>query len=61
MDNGDFGVIVTRQIAIMGPLAITAVCLLLMFWSKRTLLPWLVSIFSLTLPLLLVLINTLAA
>lgn len=59
MDNGDFGMIVTREIAIMGPLAITAVCLLLMFWSKRTLFPWLVSMFSLTLPLLLLLINML--
>lgn len=61
MDNGDFGMIVTREIAVMGPLAITAVCLLLMFWSKRILFPWLVSMFSLTLPLLLLLINTLSA
>ena len=53
MDNGDFGVIVTRQIAIMGPLAITAVCLLLMFCSRRQTYPWLISLFSLILPVIL--------
>lgn len=52
LETGDFAILVTREIAVMGPLAVTAVCLLLMFWSKRTLFPWLVSVFSLTLPLL---------
>ena len=59
--TGDYGFLVTREIAIMGPLAVTAICLLLMFWSKRTLFPWLVSVFSLTLPLLIMLINFLPA
>ena len=33
------------------PVAITAVCLLMMFLSKKTLYPWLISVFSLVLPL----------
>lgn len=61
LESGDFAYLVTREIAVMGPLAVTAVCLLLMFWSKRTLFPWLVSVFSLTLPLLILLINLLPA
>ncbi len=59
LETGDYGFIVTREIAIMGPLAVTALCLLLMFWSKRTLFPWLVSVFSLTLPYLILMINLL--
>lgn len=61
LESGDYAYIVTREIAVMGPLAVTAVCLLLMFWSKRTLFPWLVSVFSLTLPLLILLTNLLPA
>ncbi len=57
--TGDYSFVVTREIAVMGSLAITALCLLLMFWSKRTLFPWLVSIFSLTIPYLILLINLL--
>ncbi len=55
LETGDYAYLVTREIAVMGPLAITALCLLLMFCSKRTLFPWLVSVFSLVLtPLILV-------
>ena len=61
LENGDYAFLVTREIAIMGPLAVTAVCLLLMFCSKRVLYPWLVSVFSLVLPLLILLINILHA
>lgn len=59
LETGDYAFLVTREIAVMGPLAVTAVCLLLMFWSKRTLFPWLVSVFSLVLSPLILLINLL--
>lgn len=59
LETGDYAMLVTKEIAVMGPLAVTAVCLLLMFWSKRTLFPWLVSVFSLVLPLLILMINLL--
>lgn len=41
----------SRGAAVMIPLLITAGCLLLMFCSRRHTYPWLISIFSLVLPL----------
>ena len=40
-------------------LAVTALCLLMMFISRRTIYPWLISIFSLVLPILLIVTNML--
>ena len=56
--NGEYAMVVTRAVAVMGPLALTAVCLLLMFCSKKVLYPWLISLFSLVLPLLFLFITT---
>lgn len=42
---------ITREAAVFGPLMITAACLLMMMCSKRTLYPFLISVFSLCLPL----------
>lgn len=56
--SGDFNLQVVRELAVLGPLALTAVCLLLMFVSRRTLTPWMVSMFSLALPLLILVTNT---
>lgn len=55
--TGEYSRLVTRDIAVLGPLAVTALCLLLMFCSKRTLYPWLISLFSLALPLLILITN----
>ncbi len=46
-------VMLDRSVAVLGPLAITAVCLLLMACSRRVVYPWIISIFSLVLPLFL--------
>ena len=40
-----------KMVAVFGPLLITALCLLLMFASRRVSYPWLISVFSLVLPL----------
>lgn len=56
--DGRFVSTVPKIVAIAGPLAVTAACLLLMFCSKRTVYPWLISIFSLALPLVVLLVNT---
>lgn len=56
-ETGEFAQVITREMAVKGPLAVTAACLLLMFFSRKTLYPWLISIFSLVLPLLLLLTN----
>ena len=58
MADGNFSFVLDRIPAVLAPLLVTAVCLLLMFCSKRTLTPWLVSVFSLVLPLVILLINT---
>lgn len=56
--SGEFSIQLVREVAVLGPMAITAICLLLMFCSKRTLTPWLVSVFSLALPILILFTNT---
>ena len=56
--SGEFAQLVDRNVAVMGPLAITAICLLMMFCSKRVMYPWLISLFSLVLPVVILLINT---
>lgn len=55
--NGAFAQTLTRQMAVMGPLGVTAACLLLMFLSRKAMYPWVVSIFSLAIPILLLLSN----
>lgn len=50
--SGEFAAMVSREYAVYGPLGVTAFCLLLMFCSRKTVYPWLVSIFSLVLPFL---------
>ena len=50
--NGAFADMITRNAAVMGPLAVTGACLVLMFFSKKALYPWAVSVFTLILPLL---------
>lgn len=55
--SGEYAMYVTRNVAVMGPLAVTAVCLLLMFCSRRVLYPWLISLFTLVLPWLIYITN----
>lgn len=55
--SGEYAMYVTRSVAVMGPLAVTAVCLLLMFCSRRVLYPWLISLFTLVLPWLIYITN----
>lgn len=58
--NGEFAAMVSRDYAVYGPLGVTAFCLLLMFCSRKTVFPWIVSIFSLALPYLIYYTNLLA-
>lgn len=60
-ETGEFAQVISRELAVKGPLAVTAACLLLMFFTRKTLYPWLISIFSLALPLLLLLTNVFPA
>ncbi len=55
--TGEYAQMVGKGVAVLGPLAVTAVCLLLMFVSRRVIYPWLISLFSLVLPLLIYFTN----
>lgn len=55
--SGEFAVTISRSLAVMGPLGLTGACLLLMFCSRKALYPWAVSVFTLLLPLVLLLSN----
>ena len=48
---------ITRDVAVMAPLILTVACLLLMLCSKRAFYPWIISIFTLSVPLFLLLTN----
>lgn len=56
--SGEFQFLVGKGLAVMGPLILTCLCLLLMFCSKKILYPWLISVFSLMLPIVLWLTNS---
>ena len=58
MPSGEYAFLIGKLLAVLGPLAVTAVCLLLMFCSKKVLYPWLISLFSLILPILILITNT---
>ena len=57
LSNGEFAMTIGRELAVMGPLVVTASCIVLMFASRKALYPWAVSIFTLILPLLILLSN----
>lgn len=59
--DGTFAIQLGRLPAVLAPLLVTAICLLLMFCSKRTLTPFLVSVFSLALPVIILIINVFPA
>lgn len=55
--SGDFAQMITRDVAVMGPLGLTAACLLLMFCSRKAMYPWAISVFTLVLPILILFTN----
>ena len=55
--SGEFAQMITRDMAVMGPLGLTIACLLLMFCSRKAMYPWAISIFTLALPLLILISN----
>lgn len=57
MEDGSYKMMVSRSTAVMAPIMITIGSLLLTCLSKRNLFPWLVSVFTLLLPILIWLSN----
>ena len=58
MSNGQFAQTASRAAAVWGPIGLTVTCLVLMFCSRRAIYPWLISLFTLVIPPVLLLINT---
>lgn len=61
LPTGEYEFLISRGLAVMAPLAVTAVCILMMWLSRRTVYPWIISIFSLVLPLLIWVTNVFPA
>ena len=57
LSTGEFAQTISRNVAVIAPLGVTALCLMLMVLSRRTIYPWLVSVFTLVLPILIRLTN----
>ena len=55
--TGEFAMMISRDMAVMSPLVLTGACLVLMFTSRKALYPWAVSIFTLALPILILISN----
>ncbi len=59
--DGTFSILLSRELAVLGPVALTALCLLLMFCSKRVLTPWMVSVITLIVPIFIWITNVFPA
>ena len=57
LENGSFTYQIPRGIAVFAPVAVTSICLLLMFCSRRILTPWFVSMVSLLIPVIILITN----
>ena len=57
LSTGEFAMTVARSLAVTTPLALTVACLLLMFCSRKALYPWAISIFTLALPIVILVSN----
>ena len=55
--TGEFTRMISREMAVTGPLALTIGCLFLMFCSRKATYAWAISIFTLALPILLLISN----
>ena len=55
--SGDFADTITREFAVYGPLGLTAACLILMLCSRKIMYPWAISVFTLVIPILLLVSN----
>lgn len=55
--TGEFASTISREFAVYGSLGVTAACLVLMLCSRKVMYPWAISIFTLVIPILLLISN----
>lgn len=59
--TGQYAYLFERETVILWPLVLTAGCLVLMFCSRRIIYPWIISVFSLVVPILIYVTNVFPA
>ena len=59
--NGEYQYLISRNLAVVAPLLVTGGCLVLMMLSRKTVYPWIISIFTLVLPILIWITNVFPA
>ena len=55
--TGEYAQYISRELAVYGPLGVTGGCLAMMFLSRKTVYPWMICMFSMLLPLLILVTN----
>lgn len=55
--SGEYAKYITRELAVYGPMGVTGGCLAMMFLSRKTVYPWMICMFSMLLPMLILLTN----
>ena len=55
--TGEYSKYISREMAVYGPLGITGGCLTMMFLSRKTIYPWMICMFSMLLPVLILITN----
>ena len=55
--TGEYAQYITKELAVYGPMGVTGGCLAMMFLSRKTVYPWMICMFSMLLPLLLLITN----
>lgn len=56
-NNGTFTQMIDKSLAVTGPVILTCACLFLMLFSRKAMYAWFISIFTLALPVLLLVSN----
>ena len=54
---GDYAKYISKEMAVYGPLGITGGCLTMMFLTRKTVYPWMICMFSMLLPALILITN----
>lgn len=57
LETGQYAHLIERDTVILWPLIITGGCLLLMCFSRRVIYPWIISIFTLVIPIVIYITN----
>ena len=55
--NGEYAKYISREMAVYAPLGVTGGCLTMMFLSRKTVFPWMICMFTMLLPLLILITN----